>query len=74
MFHVAFVIKRLLYIKFRVFRKKKATACWQVWVAQRFSLSRQSFLVPCHDSGFCVMTGFGLSRVFLGRDRGCPLS
>ena len=26
-------------------------------------------LVLCSDSGFCVATGFGLGRVFLGRDR-----
>ena len=39
-FHIAFVIKRSLYIKFRVFRKEKmqkrpreATAHFQVWVA-----------------------------------------
>ena len=41
---------------------------------QRFSLSRQSFLVMCRDSGFCVAIGFGLGRVFLGRSRGCSLS
>ena len=40
---------------------------------QRFFLSRQGFLVPCHDSGFYVSTGFSLSRVFLGRGCGCSL-
>ena len=29
----------------------------------------KGFLVLCSDSGFCVATGFGLGRVFLGRDR-----
>ena len=28
----------------------------------------------CHDSGFCVATGFGLGRVFLVHDRGCSMS
>ena len=37
-------------------------------------MSRQSLLVLCHDSGFCVVTGFGLGKVFLGRGRGCSLS
>ena len=35
----------------------------------RFSLSRQSFLVLCRDSRFCVVIGFGMSRVFLGHNR-----
>ena len=39
---------------------------------QRFSLSRQSFLVLCRDSGFCVVKGFSMGRVFLGCDRGFP--
>ena len=30
--------------------------------------SQQSFLVLCRDSGFYVVTGFGLSKVFLGHD------
>ena len=41
---------------------------------QRFSLSRQSFLVLCHDNGFCVTTGFGLGKAFLGHGCGCSLS
>ena len=36
--------------------------------------SRQRFMVLCRDSGFCVVTGFGLSRVFLGRGHCCSLS
>ena len=37
---------------------------------QRFSLSRQSFLLLCRNSGFCVATRFGLGRVFLGGGHG----
>ena len=55
-------------------RPREATAHWQVWVAIDVFLSRQSFLVLCHDSGFCVTIGFGLGKVFLGRGCGCPLS
>ena len=27
-------------------------------------MSRQSFLVLCHECGLCVVTGFGLGNVF----------
>ena len=68
-FYVAFVIKRLLYIEFRVFIKKKN--CWRCrndpdgllpvfgfGSRQRFSLSRQSFLALCRNMDLCVATWF----------------
>ena len=37
-------------------------------------LCRDKALWLCHNSGFCVAIGFGLSRALLGRGRGCSLS
>ena len=60
MFHVAFLTKSLVYIEFRVFRKKKKNwrckkgpekqlAICRFELRQRFSLSRQIFLTLCRD-------------------------
>ena len=69
-FHVAFVIKRLWCIEFRMFGKKEkkklevqkwprqATAHFRVWVVTEISLSRQSFLALCRDMALYVMTWF----------------
>ena len=68
-FHVAFVIKRLLYIEFRVFIKKRkrklevqngperATAIFWFWVAIEFS-------GPVSREWLSVATCFGLGRAF----------
>ena len=78
-FHVAFVIKRLLYIEFRVFRKKRKKG-WRCrndpdWLLpvfgfglrQRFSLSQHGPL--CRDMVLRPQGLQGSDRGFLGRDR-----
>ena len=56
-FYVAFVIKRLLYIEFNMFRKKKKRELEvqkdRSGLLPIFgSLSQRRILVPCRDSGW----------------------
>ena len=67
--------KKLLYIEFRVFRKRRKKKSWRCrndpgWLlpffgfgsGQRFSLSRQSFLALCRDMILYVATWFSSCR------------
>ena len=60
MFHVVFVIKMLLYIEFKVFRKKKKGLEMKERPKKRLHVwSRQSsFLVLCCDRNSWVATWF----------------
>ena len=75
-FLITFVLKRLLYVEFRVFWKEKKKGAGGVEDQDGLlpifgSLLRQRMLVPCRDSGFSVAIGVNLRQEIPVATRHC---